>query len=658
MKQIFKTGLLLAFLVLTNSCKEYQTQSNVKVKGIVLDDIDKIPEWLKMNVEESLPKKGLNIWIPTGEFQTSSLIKVPRFPRKISKIEVNNNPALEDFIIKEIEKSSILELKAVRNEQVSAQIAIASNEYIEDLNVSFSNFKNKNGEVLDNKFIQSRFVKYLSVERARSEYVWSPKIEDIAGEGVSGTMSPNVIGDPLVEYSKVDVPGYRAQPIWFTFKIPKNQKSGIYEGILKLKSKRLINKEYKISISVNDSSIPDYRDYKFHLDLWINPSSIASYYGYKDWSDEHWTMLEVYLKDYASRGGKNITTTITHEPWHKPWINKTTISQSNFGYKSMVEWRKNKEDNWVFDFSIFDKYIKLATRLGINESINAYSLTPFHTGQKIHYFDEKTSTNKIKELSVNNEEYKKTWTIFLKEFKKHLIKKGWFNRTYLGFDEKPQEVLELLYEIIRDSSPEFLDRIIVAGHPETTKYAQNLSISYMFFPGQELEKKAVVPVIPTISKRNKENKTTTFYLCAEPSHPNTLTYSPAIESQMIPWLALKYKTDGYLRWAYNNWTSNPFKKPVFIHNQGDDYYVYPGENGPISSIRWELLKEGIEDYELFSLIKEKRGLSDDDLKLAINLATKNQDGRFKKVQDMHLYKNLLLGDNSLLLGNNTIKIQE
>ena len=649
MKQLFKLGVFIGFLFLVTSCKENDTKA--QGNGNILDNIKSVPEWLKMNVEESLPNKGLNIWVPSGNLQTSSLIRVPRFPRKISETEINKNPALEDFVIKKIDEDSVLKLQAVRNEQISAQIAIASNRYIEDLNVSFSDFKNNNGDVFNKKFIQSRYVKYLSVERARSEYVWSPKIEDIVGEGVSGTMSPNVVGDPLMEYSKVNVPEYRAQPIWFTFKIPKNQKPGIYFGVLKLKSKKLVDKEYNIKIIIEDSSIPDYINYKFHLDLWINPSSIASYYGYKDWSDKHWDMLEVYLKDYASRGGKNITTTITHEPWHKPWINHTTISQSNFGYKSMVEWRKDKEDNWVFDFSVFDKYIELATRLGINESINAYSLTPFHTNQKIHYYDEATNTNKILELNIKNKDYKKTWTKFLKEFKKHLLKKGWFNRTYLGFDEKPQEVLELLYTIIRDSSPEFLDRIIVAGHPETTKYAQNLSISYMFFPGQLYEKKAAVPVIPTISSRKKERKNTTFYLCAEPSHPNSLTYSPAIESQMIPWLALKYKTDGYLRWAYNNWTSKPFQNPVFIHNQGDDYYVYPGKKGPISSIRWELLKEGIEDYELFKKMKTSES-NQVVLDQAIFLATRNQDGRYKNVNDINRSKNILLGNQTKLISKN------
>ena len=81
---------------------------------------------------------------------------------------------------------------------------------------------------------------------------------------------------------------------------------------------------------------------------------------------------------------------------------------------------------------------------------------------------------------------------------------------------------------------------------------------------------------------------------------------------------------------------------MFIHNQGDDYYVYPGDAGPISTIRWELLKEGIEDYELFKVIQASGNVSDEKLQKAVELATRSQDGRFKSVEDMVRARNLIL----------------
>lgn len=388
--------------------------------------------------------------------------------------------------------------------------------------------------------------------------------------------------------------------------------------------------------------IPNPVDYKFHLDMWFNPSAIADYYKIDHWSSEHWLLIEKYLKEYASRGGKNITTTITHEPWHKPWLKGVSRSQIAFGYKSMINWSKNLNGEWEFDYKIFDKYVDLASKIGINGQINAFSLTPFHSNQKIHFFDESSQSNKLLTLNIGDEVYEEVWATFLKKFSIHLKKKKLFERIYLAFDEKPEEQMKLVRNIIKNSSPEFLNKTVISGHPEVGENSNNFSISYMFFPEQPLERGAAVPVLPTIEERIREGRKTTFYLCAEPAHPNTLTYSPAIEGQLIPWLALKYNTDGYLRWSFNNWTKDPFKKPVFIHSQGDDYQIYPGEKGPISSIRWELLKEGIEDFELFKVIKEGENISEETLQDAIDLATRNQDGRYKNSEDLVRAKNLIL----------------
>ena len=53
--------------------------------------------------------------------------------------------------------------------------------------------------------------------------------------------------------------------------------------------------------------------------------------------------------------------------------------------------------------------------------------------------------------------------------------------------------------------------------------------------------------------------------------------------------------DGYLRWAYNSWTKNPLADSRFTTwPAGDTYQVYPG---PFSSMRFEKLIEGAQDFE-------------------------------------------------------------
>jgi hypothetical protein len=85
-----------------------------------------------------------------------------------------------------------------------------------------------------------------------------------------------------------------------------------------------------------------------------------------------------------------------------------------------------------------------------------------------------------------------------------------------------------------------------------------------------------------------------------------------IRSRMIPWQTYKVGADGFLIWAMNRWTGERNKAPLSgkrIRTEWDPLldgsipnstamYVYPGADGPISSLRLENFADGIEDYDL------------------------------------------------------------
>ena len=42
-------------------------------------------------------------------------------------------------------------------------------------------------------------------------------------------------------------------------------------------------------------------------------------------------------------------------------------------------------------------------------------------------------------------------------------------------------------------------------------------------------------------------------------------------------------------------------------SHGDGIYIYPGSSGPISSLRFEALRDGLQDWELLDLLKKVQG---------------------------------------------------
>ena len=114
---------------------------------------------------------------------------------------------------------------------------------------------------------------------------------------------------------------------------------------------------------------------------------------------------------------------------------------------------------------------------------------------------------------------------------------------------------------------------------------------------------------------------------------------------MLPWIASQRRLDGFLRWSFNSWTDDVFRQPVHIFTQGDEYLVYPGPDGPASSIRWEQLREGIEDFELVQTARARHGGADTDaLTQAHTLATRSVDGRAKDLHDLTQARRLVVQD--------------
>ena len=106
-----------------------------------------------------------------------------------------------------------------------------------------------------------------------------------------------------------------------------------------------------------------------------------------------------------------------------------------------------------------------------------------------------------------------------------------------------------------------------------------------------------------MTARDNAGFNTTFYTSCSEGFPNTFTFSPPAESAWLGWFAANKRYDGYLRWAYNCWPEKPLEDSRFGRwSAGDTYFVYPGYR---SSIRFERLKEGIQDYEKVRLLKEE-----------------------------------------------------
>ena len=128
-------------------------------------------------------------------------------------------------------------------------------------------------------------------------------------------------------------------------------------------------------------------------------------------------------------------------------------------------------------------------------------------------------------------------------------------------------------------------------------------------PYREGERRATMFLrsIDAARKRGKQIWTYTYESRAHQT-PGLAAVEPASNSRMfVEWAALEDIT-GLLRG--NGMTSyDPHSNPLRTNNEGGGDYIliYPGRDAPIPSARLEELREGIEDWEILDIVREKHG---------------------------------------------------
>lgn len=126
------------------------------------------------------------------------------------------------------------------------------------------------------------------------------------------------------------------------------------------------------------------------------------------------------------------------------------------------------------------------------------------------------------------------------------------------------------------------------------------------------------PVMDTLNsgpimKRVLEKKEIWWYVNQAPPRPyaNFFVDFTGIEHRILFWQAAVIGIRGLHYWSINYAEpgQDPWKSQLDITPvNGDGCLVYPGADGPVSSIRWETVRDGIEDYDylaLFLMLRER-----------------------------------------------------
>ena len=461
---------------------------------------------------------------------------------------------------------------AWRGERVNALALIWSTDALESVTVEAGALQCGKGSIPAGA-LKASFVSTVIGDELADKYNQCGKRDTVSWKAIREA-------DLIGRYDCVDVLAGTVQPVWLSIDVPADARPGHYKGVLTLKTAGG-TKALPYTLTVGSRTLTPPSQRPFHLDLWQNPYTFARIAGVRLWSPEHFEAMRPVMELLALAGQKVITATIMDRPWN---------GQTEDPFGSMVTKILRADGSWLYDYTVFDRWVEFMMSVGIDAQINCYTLIPW--ALTFDYFDQATASPAWVKAAPGTPEYENYWGSFILDFSRHLREKGWFDKTMIAMDERGEEAMRNALSVIHKYEPEFKVALAGSYHKSVADEIDDLCLSFR----EDWPEGA-------IERRRAEGKVSTYYTCCAEGFPNTFIASQPVEACWLPLIALQKGTDGYLRWAYNSWTLDPEHDARFRSwAAGDTYMVYPEAR---TSVRFEKLLEGLQDYEKARLLLEE-----------------------------------------------------
>lgn len=410
---------------------------------------------------------------------------------------------------------------------------------------------------------------------------------------------PGLYPDPLypIEDVKINALPEYWQSLWITVDLKGDVKAGNFPitcTFISEEGEKLSTEQFELDVI--GQTLPKQELVHTH---WLHTDCIATYYQVEPLSEPYWGLVDAYIKTAVEYGSNMILTPLFTPPLDTAVGHERPTVQ-------LVEVEKNGE-NYKFGFDNLKRWVDMGRKNGVKFFELSHLFTQWGAEHAPKIVARENGTLK-KIFGWETDAAGESYTNFLRQFFPTLIRfmkeNDLENSVYFHVSDEPRPHHLEYYEKANDLVREYLSAYPIID-----------ALSDFEFYQKGIVKKPI-PSSNHIEPFLEADMTDlwTYYCVSQYKETsNRFFVFPSARNRILGMQLYKFDITGFLHWGYNFWHSqfslqqnlNPFEVTDAAQGfpAGDPFAVYPGEDGPIISLRLEVFYEALQDLRALKLLE-------------------------------------------------------
>ena len=392
----------------------------------------------------------------------------------------------------------------------------------------------------------------------------------------------------------VTVPSNATQSIWASFRVGEDAPVGTATVTVTVHTS-LGDYGIDLPLVVYPVTLPEPGDSAFGHEYFLNPMGFfpkdhpcdnpptTPFYPHVRYDEGWWKLMENFASTLADLRVNSLNIPVM-----------TLLSDGGS--------KRVSETEWVLDFGLFDRFVEHFLAHGSFRYLAISAIIASVDGSTIHALDENGRVIWLDIFSPECEAWAKT---FYGGLYKHFEEKGWLPMLLMRLQDEPHSTE--FWKWAREKCRQFMPGVICGEPLDTHTISRGLAGECdQYIPRIEVYEEGADYYL----ERQKAGDQVWCYSCCFPEVMgwlNKFIDLPPIYSRLMKWACFSHGITGFLHWGFNYWGNGLYGMNPDARFKGDGFIVYPdaANNGLMLSARGLNTRDGIQDWELLSLLEKK-----------------------------------------------------